>query len=91
MTKRKSPTEHAHAHGDSHVLTKLLQTARELHKSGQMSDAELSYLVLLANTKPVNEAELMARVEEKYPRGNQSVALEEILSPERIAEIRSLR
>nr|WP_315232430.1 hypothetical protein [uncultured Albidiferax sp.] len=85
------PLEQVRVDGDSHVLTELLQTARELHKSGQMSDAELSYLVLLANTKPMNEAALMAKIEERYPRRDQSVSLEDILSPERIVAIRALR
>lgn len=83
--------EHVRVDGDAHALTELLPTARELHKNGQISAAELSYLVLLANTQPINEAELMARVAKKYPRGDQSVSLEDILSPERIVAIRALR
>jgi hypothetical protein len=77
--------------GDSSALKELLPTARVLHKSGQMSDAELSYMVLFANTQPINEVEVMARVEKMYPRGDQSVSLEDILSPERIVAIRALR
>lgn len=87
----QQPVEHVRVNGDSHVLAELLPTARELHQTGQMSAAELSYLVLLANTQPMDEVELMARVEKMYPRGDLSVSLEEILSPEHIVAIRAFR
>ena len=85
----RQPLEQVRVDGDSHALAELLPAARELHQSGQVSDAELSYLVLLAITKPMDEAELLARIAQMYPRGDQSVSLEDILSPERIVAIRA--
>lgn len=46
----QQPLEYVRVNGDSRGLAELLPTARVLHTSGQMSDAALSHLVLLANT-----------------------------------------
>lgn len=85
----KQLVEHVRVNGDSHVLAELLPTARELHNTGQMSDAALSSLVLFENTKPMDEAEVITRVEKMYPKGDQSVSLEDILSPELLAPLES--
>jgi hypothetical protein len=72
-------------------MQELTETARELQKYGLITKEELSQLISLSVNAPVNEAELMAMIAEKYPRGDQSISLEEVLSPERLAESREGR
>ncbi len=81
--------QHVRVAGGSRVIKELTETARELHKYGLISKEELSHLILLSVTAPVDEATLMARIAEKYPRGDQSVTLEEVMSPEELSEIRA--
>jgi hypothetical protein len=69
-------------------MQELTETARELHKYGLVTSEELSHIILLSLPAPVDEAELMAKIAEKCPRGDQSISLEEALSPERLAEFR---
>lgn len=82
---------HVRVDGGTRVMQELTDTARELQKYGLISKEELSHLILLSVTTPVSEAELMAKVARLYPRGDQSISLEEVLSPERLAEFRALR
>ncbi|MDR7307956.1 hypothetical protein [Rhodoferax saidenbachensis] len=83
--------KHVRVDGGSRVMQELTETARELHRYGLVTKEELSHLILLSVTAPVDEATLMAKIAEKYPRGDQSISLEEVLSPERLAEFRARR
>jgi hypothetical protein len=83
--------KHVRVDGGSRVMQELTETARELHKYGLVTKEELSHLILLSVTAPVDEAALMAKIAERYPRGDQSVSLEEVMSPECLAEFRARR
>jgi hypothetical protein len=82
---------HVRVDGGTRVMRELTETARELHKYGLVTKEELSQLILLSVTAPVSEAELLAKVAKMYPRGDQSISLEEVMSPERLAEFRAKR
>ncbi|BDT72778.1 hypothetical protein os4_23230 [Comamonadaceae bacterium OS-4] len=83
--------QHVRVDGGSRVMQELTDTARELHKYGLMTKEELSHLILLSVTVPVDEAALMAKIAERYPRGDQSISLEEVISPECLAEFHARR
>lgn len=83
--------KHVRVDCGSRVMRELTETARELHKYGLVTTEELSHLILLSVTAPASEAALMAKIAERYPRGDQSVSLEEVMSPECLAEFRARR
>lgn len=80
--------KHLRVEGGTDAANELIDTAREMHKSGLVSKKELSRLILLSVTVPMSDEDirkLLDRLLQEHPQGEQSVALEEVLTPEQLA------